>query len=416
MHITIFVYGSWGDLRPHVVLGMALQAAGHEVQIVAPRVFEEWVRARNLGFYPLTVDVNKFINDMSSRDVFNPIEQIRIFRKEFPPIFTQMGLDVLEATRDSDVLVTIEFAVSVLMGVMQVNHLKTILVNPAPLNPTREFPSAAMPPAPRWFPFKQSYNRFTYTMVQRIQWSLLGKPRNDLQKNHLGLPKNTFREFQTTLDATPALTVVSSHVVQRPADWGEHWQVTGYLFDDDPEWTPPQELTDFLAAGDAPVYIGFGSMLDRKPEATTRLIIDAVQLAGKRAIILKGWAGLGIEDVPENIHILKYAPHSWLFPQMAAVVHHGGAGTTAAGFRAGVPTIVVPHNADQPYWGRMVKQLGVGTDSIPRKKLTVENLSHAIQTATTSSTMRENARVLSEKIQREDGLATTVKWVQQFLA
>ena len=336
MHITIFVYGSWGDLRPHVVLGMALQAAGHEVQIVAPRVFEEWVRARNLGFYPLTVDVNKFINDMSSRDVFNPIEQIRIFRKEFPPIFTQMGLDVLEATRDSDVLVTIEFAVSVLMGVMQVNHLKTILINPAPLNPTREFASAALPPSPRWFPFKQWYNRFSYSIVQRVQWSLLGKPRNDLQKNHLGLPKSTFKEFQTTLDATPALTVVSSHVVQRPADWGEHWQVTGYLFDDDPEWTPPQELTDFLAAGDAPVYIGFGSMPDS--QAASHDTNDHRGGAASRVsvrIILKGWAGLGADDVPKNIHILKYAPHSWLFPKMAAVVHHGGAGTTAAGFRAG---------------------------------------------------------------------------------
>jgi UDP:flavonoid glycosyltransferase YjiC (YdhE family) len=119
--------------------------------------------------------------------------------------------------------------------------------------------------------------------------------------------------------------------------------------------------------------------------------------------------------MPENIHILKYAPHHWLFPKMAAVVHHGGAGTTAAGFRAGVPTVVVPHNGDQPYWGRRVKQLGVGTDAIPRKKLSVDNLAHAIQTATTDSTMRENARALSEKIRQEDGLAAAVKWVQQFL-
>jgi UDP:flavonoid glycosyltransferase YjiC (YdhE family) len=157
-------------------------------------------------------------------------------------------------------------------------------------------------------------------------------------------------------------------------------------------------------------------MPDSKPEATTRTIIDAVQQAGKRAVILTGWAGLGADDVPENIHILNYAPHTWLFPRMAAVVHHGGAGTTAAGFRAGVPTVIVPHNADQPYWGRRAKELGVGTDPIPRKKLTVENLSHAIQTATADTKMRDNARALGEKIQQEDGLAMAVKMVERYLA
>jgi UDP:flavonoid glycosyltransferase YjiC (YdhE family) len=131
---------------------------------------------------------------------------------------------------------------------------------------------------------------------------------------------------------------------------------------------------------------------------------------------LPGWAALGAEDEPENTHLLKSAPHSWHFPRMAAVEHHGGAGTTASGFRAGVPTVIVPHNADQPYWGRRAKELGVGTDPIPRKKLTVENLSHAIQTATTDIKMRENARVLGEKIQQEDGLATAVKMVERYLA
>lgn len=156
-------------------------------------------------------------------------------------------------------------------------------------------------------------------------------------------------------------------------------------------------------------------MPDSKPEMTTRVIIDAVKQSGRRAVILTGWAGLGADDVPENIHLLKYAPHSWLFPKMAAVVHHGGAGTTASGFRAGVPTTIVPHNADQPYWGRRVAQLGVGTAPIPRKKLNVDNLCQAVRTATGDHTLRENARVLGEKIQQEDGLASAVKWVERFL-
>lgn len=415
MHITIFVYGTWGDIRPHVVLGMALKAAGHEVQVVASPGYEEWVRARNLGFYPLTTDVNTFAKENASLMDAGIVKQLQMVRTELNPIFTQMGLEVLEATRNSDVLMTVEFGASLLFDVLRVNKLRTILINPAPINPTREFASA-MPPVPNWFPFPEWYNRTTYYMLQRISWSTLGGARNVLATKHLGLPKSKFKDFKKMLATTPALTTVSKHVVQRPADWGELFQVTGYLFDDDSDWTPPQDLSDFLAAGEAPVYIGFGSMPDSKPQATTRLIIDAVQQSGKRAVILTGWAGLGAKDVPENIHILKYAPHSWLFPKMAAVVHHGGAGTTAAGFRAGVPTTVVPHNGDQPYWGRRAKQLGVGTDPIPRRKLSVENLSNAIRIATASGAMRENAHALSEKIQQEDSLAMAVQWVEHYLA
>lgn len=414
MHISIFVYGTWGDLRPHVVLGMALQKAGHEVQIVASPGYEQWVRMRNLGFYPLTMDVNTFAKDNASVMDANIIGQLQIARKIMKPIMTQMGLEVLEATHNSDVLMTVEFGAALLFDIVRVNKLRTILINPAPLNPTSEFASA-MPPAPTWFPDKAKYNRFTYGVVQYAGWSVVGPARNEIATIRLGLPKSKFKDFQAMLAITPALTTVSKHVVQRPADWPEHFQVTGYLFDDDPDWTPPQDLIDFLGAGKAPVYIGFGSMPDGKPEATTRTIIEAVRRAGKRAVILTGWAGLGMDDVPENIHILKYAPHSWLFPHMAAVVHHGGSGTTASGLRAGVPTVIVPHNGDQPFWGRRVGELGVGTAPIPRKKLTADNLAVAISEATNNHTMQEEAVKLGEKIRAEDGLAEAVKWVEHYL-
>lgn len=414
MHFTIFVYGTWGDIRPHVVLGMALQEAGHTVQVVASPGYEAWARARKLGFYPLTADVNTFAKENAWMMDAGIAQQLQTARKVLNPIFTQMGLEVLEATRESDVLMTVEFGVSLLFDILRVNNLRTILINPAPLNPTSEFASA-MPPAPGWFPFPQWYNRFTYSLVPRISWSVVGAARNEIATKHLGLPKSKFKDFKTMLAATPALTTVSRHVVQRPADWGEQFQVTGYLFDDDPDWTPPQDLADFLAAGEAPVYIGFGSMPDSKPQATTRTLIEAVRQAGKRAVILTGWARLGADDVPENIHILNYAPHSWLFPKMAAVAHHGGAGTTASGFRAGVPSIIVPHNGDQPYWGRRVRELGVGTDPIPRKKLTAENLAAAIIEATSNRDMQARAKALGEKIATEDGVGEAMRAVQTFL-
>lgn len=414
MHISIFVYGTWGDIRPHVVLGMELQKVGHEVQVIASRVYEDWVRERNLGFYPLTADVNVFTKENASLMDAGVITQLQTAKKVLNPLFTQAGLEVLEATRESDVLMTVEFGIGLLFDVLKVNNLKTILINPAPLNPTVEFPCAAMPPAPSWFPFPHWYNRTTSSIVRRLTWSVMSSARNTIATDHLGLPKSKFKDLQAMLADTPALTTVSKHLVQRPSDWGEQFQVTGYLFDDDPDWTPPQDLQDFLDAGEAPVYIGFGSMPDSKPQATTQTIIDAVQKSGKRAVILKGWAGLQADNVPETIHIVSYAPHSWLFPKMSAVIHHGGAGTTASGFRAGIPMTIVPHNADQPYWGRCVKELGVGTDPIPRKKLTVENLAEAIKTVTEDKRLHENAQILSKKIQQEDGLAEAVRWVEHY--
>lgn len=414
MHITIFVYGTWGDIRPHVVLGQALQKVGHEVQVVASTGYEKWVRDRGLSFYPLTTDVNTFARENADLMDKGFISQLQTLRTRIAPLFTQMGLEVMEATRDSDVLMTVEFGVSLLLDVVKANNLKPIFINPAPINPTHES-NTVLPAKPGWFPFEGWYNRLGYSVLRQSSWRGLAGGRNPLAKQ-LGLPKSSYKDFRAVIDNAPALTTVSRHVFQRPSNWSDHWQVTGFLFDDDPDWTPPSDLTDFLEAGEAPVYIGFGSMPDSSPEATTRTIIEAVQKAGKRAVILTGWAGFGIDDVPDNIHILKYAPHSWLFPQMSAVVHHGGSGTTGSGLRAGVPTIVVPHQGDQGFWGRTVKNLGVGTAPIPRKKLTANSLAAAIRELTSNRTIQANAQALGEKIQQEDGLAEAVKWVERFLS
>lgn len=408
MHFTIFVYGTWGDIRPHVVLGQALQQRGHDVQVVASTGYEQWVRDRGLDFYPLTVDVNTFSKDNAHLMDQNFLQQIQMVRKTIRPIMAQMGMETMEATRDSDVLLTVEFGISLLFDVVKANKLKPIFINPANLNPTRDVAFTAFTPGR--MPFPGTYNRMTYSMIRRLQWNVFAGARKDIRAPH-GLPNSRFKDFRALVDTAPALTAVSRHIFPCPLDWPEHWQVTGYLFDDDPHWTPPQDLLDFLDTGEKPVYIGFGSMPDSNPTATTRLILDAVKQSGRRAVILTGWAGLGADDVPDGIYILKYAPHSWLFPRMAAVVHHGGAGTTASGFRAGVPTVVVPHVGDQPMWGRKARDLGVGTAPIPRKKLTADNLAAAITEATSNRAMRENARALSEKIQTEDGLSNAVAFV-----
>ena len=153
-------------------------------------------------------------------------------------------------------------------------------------------------------------------------------------------------------------------------------------------------------------------MSSRDPQATAELVLRALEAAGQRAVILAGWGGLQAADVPESVLMLDSAPFTWLFPRMAAVVHHGGAGTISAGLRAGAPSVVIPFFGDQPYWGRRVAELGVGPTPIPRKKLTVERLARAIRTAVSDEGMRRRAAELGATIRAEDGVARAVEIIQ----
>ena len=208
----------------------------------------------------------------------------------------------------------------------------------------------------------------------------------------------------------PVLYGFSPSVISAPSDWDHNTHITGYWFTDETEdWQPPTALLDFLRSGSPPVYIGFGSMSNRNPEQTADLVIQALEMTKQRAILLSGWGGLQKNNVPDSIFMIDSIPHSWLFPRVSAVVHHGGASTVAAGLRAGVPSIVIPFFGDQPFWGQRIADLGVGTKPIPRKKLTAEKLANAIREAVTNQEMRQNAQRLSKQIQAEDGIKSAVE-------
>jgi UDP:flavonoid glycosyltransferase YjiC (YdhE family) len=208
----------------------------------------------------------------------------------------------------------------------------------------------------------------------------------------------------------------SRHVWPPPGGWDATNHVTGYWFlDAHADWLPPQDLLEFLDAGDPPVYVGFGSMGNRNPAEAAEITLQALQRAGQRGVLAAGWGGLSPAELPESVYMTSSIPHNWLFPRMAAVVHHGGAGTTAAGLRAGIPSIVVPFMGDQPCWGQRVAALGVGPRPIPRRKLTVEALAAAIGQAIHDSQMRQRARQLGENIRDEHGVANAVAIVRKLL-
>jgi UDP:flavonoid glycosyltransferase YjiC (YdhE family) len=219
-------------------------------------------------------------------------------------------------------------------------------------------------------------------------------------------------------DKYPILCAFSKHVVARPWDWHENVQITGFLFlDDESGWSPPQALVDFLKAGPPPVYIGFGSMVTGKEDEVSQIAFEALRISGQRGIILSGWGGVGKGETPDhNVFVVESVPHAWLFPRMAAVVHHGGAGTLGAGVRAGIPSIIIPHYADQFFWSNRINKLGVGPRWIPRTKLTAQKLARAITQAVTDQTMREKARQLGEAVRAEDGVGSAAAAIEKFIA
>lgn len=204
----------------------------------------------------------------------------------------------------------------------------------------------------------------------------------------------------------------SPALIPKPQDWASQISISGFFFLSlASSYTPPPDLADFLAAGPPPVYIGFGSIVVDDPNGLTELILNATRNCGARCLVSKGWGGIGSEelDIPEGVMLLGNCPHDWLFPQCAAVVHHGGAGTTAAGISAGKPTVVVPFFGDQPFWGAMVARAGAGPDPIPYKKLSVENLTEAIQFSISPET-QARAKELGDKIRDEKGAENGAKY------
>jgi sterol 3beta-glucosyltransferase len=279
-----------------------------------------------------------------------------------------------------------------------------------PFTATKAFPGVLFPQS--LARFGGTVNWFSHQVVRQILWQGTRARDAAIRRQILHIPAAPFWGPQPS-DRYPTLYGFSPAVIPMPVDW-QNTAVTGYWFlDVASDWIPPASLTKFLEGGERPIYIGFGSMGSRSPEATANLVLQAVEKAGQRAILLSGWGGLRADNVPDSVYLIDSVPHDWLFPRMAGVVHHGGAGTTAAGLRAGIPTIIVPFFGDQGFWGQRVADLGVGTAPIPRKQLTVERLAQAMQTAMSDPVMRQRAANLGAKIRHEDGVGNAVAIVEE---
>jgi len=284
-----------------------------------------------------------------------------------------------------------------------------------PTYPTGEFP-ALMAWSGRQRP--RMYNLVTHLMVDHVMNRVTRSAVNRWRQGELRLPPVPLRGNEQRLRKRqiPHFMGYSRHVLPRPADWGEHVHVTGYWFLPMHQgWQPPPALVEFLQRGPPPVYVGFGSLTLRNPSALTRMIVSALEMSGHRGLLLRGWGNLGEIALPKTILTIDSIPHEWLFPQVAAVVHHGGSGTTAAGLRSGVPTITIPFFFDQSFWAKRVVALGAGPDFIPYSSLTAQKLAQAIRSATGDSAIKMAARQIASKLRAENGVENMVAVLERCL-
>ncbi len=392
-------------------------AAGHNVRIAAAADYGPLVEAHGLDFAPLGGSIRELMDRGLVYDILDaPGNPLRFGKRMFDavrPLVSQLVADCQKACVGADIVVASTLGMYIAYDVAKPLGIPLYAAHMHPYGPTRAYPQVFFPGLPAWVPLQGRYNHLTHGLTEVGFWSFLAAGLNQARREVLSLPPITrtamLRRAGHTTD--PTLLAYSTLVAPRPRDWPGSTRVTGYWFlDRAPGCQPPQQLVDFLASGPPPVYVSFGSNLaGRDPDGVTRLIIDALRRAGVRGLLSSGWGDLGNIDLPDCVLKIEQVPHDWLFPRVSVVVHHGGAGTTAAALRAGVPSVVVPFFGDQRFWAARVHALGAAPAPIPRPQLTADRLAGAIRVTICNPAMTQRAAWLGKRLDKENGVQRAIE-------
>jgi sterol 3beta-glucosyltransferase len=408
MRIAVVCNDTRGGVQPYVALAQGLARAGHNVSAVAPAEFASMFAEAGLAMAPLSG--SERAAELRSTGIAEQgvVAAMRLMARELPAQINQWTKETLAACAGSDVMTGGIGGMVVGLSVAEKLRIPFVETHLQPVGaPTESHPGVMLPWWPRWLGRRGM--RLSHQLSDRAAWMAFKRPMALAREKVLGLSGRP-----TAIGNPAVLYGFSRHVLQIPSDGTRKRHVTGYWsLPAATSWSPPPALEKFLSHGSPIVSIGFGSMASAKPEDVTALVLEAVRKAGVRAVLLSGWGGLASIPDADDVFCADALPHDWLFPRVAAAVHHGGAGTTGAALTAGVPSIVVPFAADQPFWGARVAELGVGPKPIPRKRLTSDLLAYALQSTVNDAEMRANAARLGHLIRAEDGVAEAVKQFAQ---
>jgi sterol 3beta-glucosyltransferase len=407
MKLLIASYGTDGDVRPLIALAQCWMESGQQVRLLADRsTLDDALRA-NVPCAPLAGDIRgDAASDADIASVVGPKRSgaTRALAQIANRHAASWLRDILEAGRDADVILASGLAVFSALSAGERLGVPVAGASFIPLTPTRRFASPFLPPS-KW---PGLLNVASHRFVNNLIWRSMRKACNHARMRIAGLPSRT--QPWTT---HPVLYGISPTLLPSPMDWPRHVHLCGQWLRPTLDWSPPPALADFLDAGPAPLYVGFGSMKGFDRAVLWREIFSA--LKGRRAVVAPGWAGLEGIAIPKDAFVLGEVPHDALFPHMSAVVHHGGSGTSHSATRAGRPSVVVPFAGDQAFWGSRLNALGVAPPPLSGHHLSAAALARAIESVGRDD-VRARAQALGERMQAEDGPRRAVQALQHLLA
>ena len=422
MRIAILTAGSTGDVQPYVALGRGLQLAGHRVRMATFRQYKEFAASRGLDFAPVTDPTTRLATNPDwlrwQTSEANPAGYVYYLSRVVRTVNThlkEMFDDYWNACQGADVVIGSSAS---LIG----PHIADTLGVPyfwallQPMGRTRAFPHFLSPSAVH---LGGVLNRMTYIIAERVFWHVFRPSINRWRRETLGVPPLWQPGPYGLLGRTdrPVLYGFSPSILSAPSDWRERSHVTGFWFlERTPAWRPPDDLVRFLSSGPPPIYVGLGRLLVSSTKPLLDLSLRALARTGHRALLMLSGSEVTQRDLPAWAFRIDATPHDWLFPQVAAVVHHGGVGTVAAACQAGVPSVGVPVFFDQSFWSRRIAALGIGSPPIPRAKLSLPRLSDAITLVTEDRGIRARAARLGSRIRAENGVERAVAHVNRYLA
>ncbi len=413
MDIFLTASGTRGDVQPALALAHGLKDAGHTVRVAAGQNFAAWIESHGFSCLPM-MDMEAMMQTDAGRQWAdqgtNQRLQLRLMAELVNEYGDELTRPLVEYGRDCDLHISGFTSTPMVAVIAEKHRIPQVEAALQPYRATRSGDASLVAITRR----SSILNKLFGMLGQRLIWSIVRQQVTKMRERE-GLPSIRAGQATALVNRMPLVNGYSPSVVPHPDDWTADSATVGYwLLNEASSWTPPAHLVSFLETSPASLYIGFGSMGSADPQAMFNLVCEALRLAGQRAVFITGWSGLQLTTVPDHVCVIEKAPHDWLFDRVSAVVHHGGAGTTAAGLRASKPTLVIPHMSDQPFWGRRVHDLGAGPKPIPRPKLTAVNLADAIRQLVTESEMRRTAEKLGAKIRAEDGVARGVEAIERF--
>lgn len=421
MKVVFLTIGPLGALRPMLALATGMHKAGHEVVLGSHENYRAIAEEQGVTFLPIAPDSSRLASKQSRDSQFstagNPIKYFKALRVEASEL-SKAAVKVfdrsLELCRGCDVIVFhahmyVASAIAEHLGIMGIQAYNT------PVTPTSRFPS--------YIRFRHSKrtssftNRLSFLMRDIVTWLPYRSTINKWRRDRLACPPLGVMGPYRDMDARqcPLLYSISPSMLPCPDDWPDWVHMTGYWhLPESEEYFPPEDLVRFLDAGEQPVCVGFGSMSYGEAETTTRIVVDAVQQIGCRAILLSGWQGMENTGLPDSIYMCESVSHEWLFQHVAASVNAGGIGTLTTALQAGLPSVVVPFGGDNLFWGWQLERMGVSPGPIHVKSLNASLLAERIKEAMEDPQYKEASEKVSESMKSENGVLAAVELIEKY--